>query len=392
VSESHSPGILITPSLVIARLATWPIGSITGLLLIDIGQTFNQSVAIMGQIRTIGSLVGVVFALLLGALSVKYNHKTLLVTGLLLVAVSALGCWVSPSFLFISLAYPLSEIGTYMVRPMSFSLVGALLPREKRSSAISWMLTGMAIVGILGGFVINYLNGIGGWRTTFLGFALPIALAAALIVHLLIPLPKIDPISSSTNAGLFSGFRQVFSNRSATACLIGQTISMATWGGILTYTSSFWRQVFGTSIGTVVLIQVGSGLAYIAGNLFTGKFANKYGSKRLSVVALLIGGITLALWIYLKVFWMAVVIGWVIIIFGGIRATAINSLTLEQIPSARGTLMSLNGAAQSLGTAIGAAVGGYFLISHGYTGLFLAYSVLFILGGLVISLLADEGA
>jgi predicted MFS family arabinose efflux permease len=172
VSESHSPGKLITPFLVIARLATWPIGSITGLLLIDIGQTFNQSVAIMGQIRTIGSLVGVVFALLLGVLSVKYNHKTLLVTGLLLVAVSALGCWVSPSFLFISLAYPLSEIGTYMVRPMSFSLVGALLPREKRSSAISWMLTGMAIVGILGGFVINYLNGIGGWRTTFLGFAL----------------------------------------------------------------------------------------------------------------------------------------------------------------------------------------------------------------------------
>jgi len=392
VSESHSPGKLITPSLVIARLATWPIGSITGLLLIDIGQTFNQSVAIMGQIRTIGSLVGVVFALLLGVLSVKYNHKTLLVTGLLLVAVSALGCWVSPSFLFISLAYPLSEIGTYMVRPMSFSLVGALLPREKRSSAISWMLTGMAIVGILGGFVINYLNGIGGWRTTFLGFALPIALAAALIVHLLIPSPRIDPVSSSTNVGLFSGFRQVFSNRSATACLIGQTISMATWGGILTYTSSFWRQVFGTSIGTVVLIQVGSGLAYIAGNLFTGKFANKYGSKKLSVVALLVGGIALALWIYLKVFWMAVVIGWVIIIFGGIRATAINSLTLEQIPSARGTLMSLNGAAQSLGTAIGAAVGGYFLISHGYTGLFLAYSVLFILGGLVISLLADEGA
>jgi DHA1 family inner membrane transport protein len=167
---------------------------------------------------------------------------------------------------------------------------------------------------------------------------------------------------------------------------------MATWGGILTYTSSFWRQVFGTSIGTVVLIQVGSGLAYIAGNLFTGKFANKYGSKKLSVVALLVGGIALALWIYLKVFWMAVVIGWVIIIFGGIRAIAINSLTLEQIPSARGTLMSLNGAAQSLGTAIGAAVGGYFLISHGYTGLFLAYSVLFILGSLIISLLADEGA
>ena len=51
------------------------------------------------------------------------------------------------------------------------------------------------------------------------------------------------------------------------------------------------------------------------------------------------------------------------------RGTAINGLTLEQIPSARGTLMSLKGAAQSLGTAFGVAVGGYLLISFGYYGL-----------------------
>jgi predicted MFS family arabinose efflux permease len=210
-------------------------------------------------------------------------------------------------------------------------------------------------------------------------------------VYIFIPSPKVDSISSGTNIGLFSGFRQVLSNRSATACLIGQTISMATWGGILTYTGSFWRQVFGISVGAVVLIQVGSGLGYIVGNLFTGRFANKYGRKKLAVLALFVGGIMLALWIYIKTLWMAVVVGWIIIIFGGIRATAINSLTLEQIPSARGTLMSLNGAAQSLGTAIGVAVGGYLLIGYGYSGLFIAYGAMFILGGLVISFLANEG-
>ncbi len=52
--------------------------------------------------------------------------------------------------------------------------------------------------------------------------------------------------------------------------------------------------------------------------------------------------------------------------------------------------MSLNGAAQSLGTAFGVAVGGYLLIRFGYSGLFLAYSAFFILGGLIISILAKE--
>lgn len=390
MSETQPNDNMITPSLVIARLATWPIGTITGLLLIDIGLTFNQSVGIMGQIRTVGSLLGVIFALLLGILSVKYNHKTLLIIGLLLVALSAMGCWLSPSFLIILLAYPLSNIGNSMVGPMSFSLVGTLLPQEKRSGAISLMLTGMALVSIFGGFVINYLNGIGGWRMTFLGFALPIALAASIIVYLFIPLPKVESGSTGTQIGILSGFRQVFSSRSATACLLGQAISMAAWGGITTFSGSFWRQVFGLSIGTVVLIGVGSGICYIAGNLFAGKFANKYGSKKLVVTALLVAGVLWILWTYLRILWMSLVFGYFIVIFGGMRGTAINSLTLEQISSARGTLMSLNGAAQSLGTAFGVAVGGYLLIRFGYSGLFLAYSAFFILGGLIISFLAKE--
>ena len=68
----------------------------------------------------------------MGVLSVKYNHKTLMVIGLLLISISAIGCWLSPSFLFILLAFPLKEIGASMVRPMSFSLVGSLLLKEKR--------------------------------------------------------------------------------------------------------------------------------------------------------------------------------------------------------------------------------------------------------------------
>jgi predicted MFS family arabinose efflux permease len=391
VDEGKPRTNLVTPSLVIARLATQTIGSITGLLLVDIALTFDQPVGIVGQMRTMASLVGVIFAIFMGVLSVRYNHKSLTIFGLLMIAISALGCWIAPSFLFILLVYPLSEIGNSTVRPMSFSLVGSLLPKEKRSSAISLMLTGMALVSILGGFVTNYLNGIGGWQMAFAGFALPIALAASIIVYRFVPSPKVESVASGSNQGILSGFRQVFSNRSATACLIGQAMSMATWGGILTFVAAFWRQVYGLSIGTVVLISMVGGLGYIAGNLIAGRYANKFGRKRLVVVSLFAGGISMALWTSINILWVAVGFSFLgTILGGGIRGTAINSYILEQIPTARGTLMSLNGAAQSLGNAIGVAVGGYLLIAYGYTTLFYAYSLMFILGGLVIAFLTAE--
>jgi predicted MFS family arabinose efflux permease len=366
-----------------ANFATWPIVSITGLLLIDIATTFNQSVGIMGQIKTAGSLVGVIFAILLGILSFKYNNKNLLITGLALIAISALGCWISPNFTVILLAYPLTEIGISMVGPMSFSLVGSLLPKEQRTSTISYMFAGMTIGGILGNFLINYFNSLGGWRLVFLGFAFPIALAAATISYSFIPYSKADYSSIGTDISLLSGFRLIFSNKSASSCLLGQAITMASWGGLNAFVGSFWREVFGLSVETVVLITVGNFICYIVGTLFAGRYSNKFGEKKIVVYALLISGVLWVLWIYLRILLLSVCVSYIITVFGGMRGTAINGLVLDQIPAARGTLMSLNRASQSLGTALGVAVGGYLLISYGYSGLFYAYSSFFLLGGLV---------
>jgi hypothetical protein len=45
------------------------------------------------------------------------------------------------------------------------------------------MMTGMASMSVLGGFIINYLNGMGGWRLAFIGFAVPVALIATVFVY-----------------------------------------------------------------------------------------------------------------------------------------------------------------------------------------------------------------
>lgn len=50
----------------------------------------------------------------------------------------------------------------------------------------------------------------------------------------------------------------------------------------------------------------------------------------------------------------------------GMVVSASNSLTLEQVPKFRGTMMSINSAAVSAGGALGAAVGGLELVLFNY--------------------------
>ena len=100
MDETHN-GRLITSALVLARAATTPMSGITSYLLIEIGLSFQQPVGTVSQIRTLQSIIAVVFALLMGVISIKYKPKTLVMFGLLLIAISAIGCCLTPSFLFL---------------------------------------------------------------------------------------------------------------------------------------------------------------------------------------------------------------------------------------------------------------------------------------------------
>ena len=88
------------------------------------------------------------------------------------------------------------------------------------------------------------------------------------------------------------------------------------------------------------------------------------------------------LWSYAFVLLFAIV--------GGIRATSTQSHTMDQMPGARGTLMSCMSAAISLGAALGAAIGGYILLGYGYVEFGYVFGAVNILGALVFAFLTSE--
>ncbi|UCH02570.1 MAG: MFS transporter [Candidatus Bathyarchaeota archaeon] len=389
LEEERSSEKLLLLSLAIARSAVAPPIIVIGLLLIEIGATFGVSVGVAGQISTVSSILGIFFALLMGALSVRYNHKSLLLIGLSFFCISALGCSLAPSFNVMLIAFSITGLGSTTVISMVTTLIGEHLSLEKRTKAIGWTAAGTSLVYVFGTLIINFITGLGGWRMAFLGFVFPMILLSLLLV-----LKGVPPTSCSRQTlsmgSYLEGFKAVISNKSAVACLVGTALSMATWTSFIIYFASFYRQRYLASIDFVSFVNIVVSLGYISGCLICGRLVNVFGRKSLTVLSSFIVGVLAYIVTNVPNLWLSIVFGIVFCIVVGIMITAFISLTLEQIPSFRGTMMSLNSAAMSMGQMIGGSVGGLLLIILDYGVLGMWQGAMAIIAAFVFYLFAID--
>jgi DHA1 family inner membrane transport protein len=364
--ERNYPGRLFLPTLAFSGFAISTLGIVTALLLIDMAETFHTSVGIMGQINTPSSIASFIFALMMGVLSVRFRHRSLLLAGLLLMFISALGCALAPNLSSIFILYALGGIGGIMVVPMSLTLVGDYVPFEKRASAIGWVNAGQPLAYLIGAPLIAFIAGFGGWRSAIWGFVLPISL-----VGLLLAFKGLRSISKSggSNENYLEGFRAILSNSSAKACLTGNALRSIQWMAILIYGISFFRQKFGASPGFASIVLLGAAFFYTAGNIIGGGVVNRLGRKLSSVVSALLAGIFTISYAFISSLWLSLALNLSACLFSGMVVSASVSLTIEQVPRFRGTIMSVNSAAASLGSAIGASAGGFALLHFDYEGL-----------------------
>ena len=86
----------------------------------------------------------------------------------------------------------------------------------------------------------------------------------------------------------------------------------------------------------------------------------------MTVAAILIEGICVILFATLPLFPLALAFSLLAPLFGGMAATSVSSLVLEQAPKSRGTMMSLRSAFGNLGILLAVAVGGVVLDGFGY--------------------------
>ena len=388
-SDQAPVGKLFLPALVIAGFATQPAETILSLLLIDISDSFNIPVGTMGQIRTTAAILTLITAILMGILSIKIKHKTLLLTGLGFFIASGIGCSLARDYSTMLLTYSLSGIGLAMVSPMAYALIGKHISLEKRANATGYFIAGNASSFVVGGPILSYLTQNGGWRTAFLFYMLPIALIGGVLSWIGVPTEKKVTTQNRTSS-FMDGLKSLLSNRSVIACLVGSLLAKATWQGVISYGISFYRDSFQLSKGWASLVLSGIAFTFIIGVLGSGRFINKYGRKTITFTSFLLTGILSVFYMSIELFYVSFIVILVMGLMSGFRRNSGQSLSLEQVPEYRGSMMSLSTAGESLGSALGAGLGGYVLLIGDYWLNGLVLGVLGIISAIIIQLYAVD--
>ena len=388
--EKSSVGRLFLPSIVMSRFATTPRGIILSLLLIEIGLTFGLPVGVTGQVGTAGSIAAFVSSLFMGVLSVRFKHKSLLMTGLLLLSVALLGCSQAPNFTLLLIFTVLAGLGGAMVMPMTTTLVAKHLPLKKRARALGLLMATLSVSFLIGAPVISYISDIGGWRLSFLVYALPFPLLGLLLDVKGLPHESESEQTSLKKGNLIDGYKGVLSNRSAVACLLGNALSSATFAGITLYAISFYRQHFLVSKGMATYFMIGFSLSYTVGALISSRFVNKLGRKPVTSISVFITGIFIFFFTIVPNLWLSLGLTLTGCLFAGMRATANVSLTIEQVPEFRGTVMSISAASANIGSALGSGLGGLALLFFNYEAVGPSLGLLGIASAIIVYLFAVD--
>lgn len=165
-------------ALIIAVFATVIIDVLTPLLLTYIAETFSVSVAVASQVNSASIFAGVIIALLMGALSVRFKHKILLMIGVLCIIVCSVGSFLAPNFFSLMIFYPLNGVGSAIVSAMSLAMVGEFYALEKRGKAIGLITATGYFAFIIALPITNFIANMAGWRFVLLWFVLPFSVVS----------------------------------------------------------------------------------------------------------------------------------------------------------------------------------------------------------------------
>jgi MFS family permease len=115
-----------------------------------------------------------------------------------------------------------------------------------------------------------------------------------------------------------------------------------------------------------------------------------FGRKSIAVIGCALAGLTSILYVLVPSMWVSLGIVLLGTVIFGLLSTAFFSLSVEQVPEFRGSMMSLVSASMNLGMVLGASVGGFALIGGEWVLMGVFIGVLGLLGAAVLKIWAVD--
>ncbi len=380
VAAKEPPKKLFVPSLTLLMFIISISSAVLAVFLPEIAKTFlgsdsQAAVGIASQTSAVNSAAEVVFAFLMSVLAIRFRHKSLLLGGAILVTIANIGSYFAPDLLTFQIFFAMEGAGSVIVSILAVALIGDTLPFNKKARAVSFFVAGTYMAIIIGLPTLLAIGSVAGWRSNFLLFGLPVSIVGLILASVSVPSKLPEQPKDKDNVYVKS-FKQILLNKSSLACLVGRIVSSAAI--IALFVITFYQQLFSLPKTWAVGIALTNAALFFAGSLIGGKLINKFGAKSVAVIGISVSGILVAVFFSMPTLMLTLMFNFASVIAGAFAVPAVICLTVDQVPEARGTMMSLHRIAMNAGEAIGAAIGGAVLFFFSFQILgfvFAAFSV-----------------
>ena len=376
-------------TLVISRGLTQLPVAIVSLLLVDIALSFNVEVGVAGQVSTAAGIMSILFGLVMGALSVRFKHKSLLFTGILLFVLVAVAAFFSTSVSMFIMVYALVGVANALVMPMVSTIIGEVVPPDRHASVIGMTVGGMFLIYLIGMLAVGLISNIG-WRLVMIVVVVPVGVLVGIMCRTCVPDQKKVLDDQVSINDLFKGYMQLLRNKSAMGVILGTILGFTPWYFYVIYGASFYRQKFLMSAGSVSIAVIFLMVSAIIGSFTVGRFLKMASEKKVLLFFTALLGSSTLFTFRIPSFWVTYAASLIACYAGGVLLTISSSFALGQIPEYSGTMMSLHAAADSMGSSIAAGLGGSLLLVYGYELGSSVVGAIGILGVIVLYLLTSN--
>lgn len=303
------------------------------------------------------------FQLVIGPASDKIGRKPVLVFCLIIFLIGTALCVLAQDvsvFLAGRILQTTSAAGIVLSR----TIVRDIYPRDKSASMIGYVVMGMAIAPMIGPAIGGFLDGLAGWRASFifLGFFGLFVLAV-----IILRLPETNSFSGQTFSQQVHHWLAALKMRAFWLYAMTASLSTSVFFGFLGGGPAVSSEHFGQSpleYGLWFSLCAGG---YALGNFFSGRFSQSRGLERMMVDGAIIalGGTGISLTLFAAGFDHPAILFVPLALIGignGMTLPNVTAATISLRPEASGAISGLMGALQiglgTVGSILGALAAG----------------------------------
>jgi DHA1 family inner membrane transport protein len=265
----------------VLALGTFVVGTdgfvIVGLLP-EIHTTLNVSTGAAGQMVSVFSITYALLGPVLAALTGKWPRRTVLVTGIALLALGNAVTASAGNFALVLASRGLAGAGAALFAASAVATAAYLAGDKRRGSAIAMVTAGATMALVLGAPLGTLVGGAWGWQAA-IWFVAGLGAVIAAVIAILLPSIKLDQAAT---------LRQRITPLTDGRVLRILVVTLLAFIAVFlpfTYMSAVFAPATGGDEGRLALLLLVFGVTATVGNLTAGSLADRFDPRRVVIAA-----------------------------------------------------------------------------------------------------------